>query len=81
MVGEVINYGSQVYDYFDLAGSWAQFLADFADEREAGNVARGPDGRVRAIQMKEPPGYLQWNERAWSKAKLDPRFLCGGPAR
>jgi cell wall assembly regulator SMI1 len=72
--GQVINFGAKVYDHFVLATSWAQFLADFADELEAGNVVRDPEERVREIQMKEPAGYLLGNERAWSHAKLGSRL-------
>jgi hypothetical protein len=45
---------------------------------EAGNVARGPDGRVRAIELKEPAGLILGNVRGWSKAKVGSKVIRGG---
>ena len=57
-----------------LAASWAQFLEDFADELEAGNYVIDMDREFEEFFMRQPPGRLFQNYRAWLQAKLAPDF-------
>jgi cell wall assembly regulator SMI1 len=74
VVGQVINFGRNEDDKYVLAASWAQFLEDFADELEAGNFDIDMDREFEEFVMRQPPGRLFQNYRAWSQAKLAPDF-------
>lgn len=76
VVGQVIAYGRYTEVNCVLAASWAQFLDDVADELEAGNFVIDMRRTGGEFKMQEP-GDLSVNCRAWSEAKLEPRFLRG----
>jgi cell wall assembly regulator SMI1 len=85
VVGQVIHFGLDEEAKSVLATSWGRFLEDFADELGAGNYVLHLDEEVFDdcdwLLLKRPrKGGLHehGNDRAWSRAKLDPRFLRGG---
>ena len=59
-----------------LATNWARFLADVADELEAGNFAVDPKRESEEFQMIRPRrGTFMWNLKEWSAAKLAGQLL------
>ncbi len=85
VVGQVINFGRDAHERkYVLATSWAQFLEDYADELDAGNiVVKGEPGdseRYLYIKRPEEESPIHWNWRAWAEAKLDPDFQGVGTA-
>jgi hypothetical protein len=75
--GQVINIGRDARDKFVLAGSWAQFLEDVADELEADNFTLVDDQGDRAFRLARPvPGLIDLNLRAWSESKRAGRPLA-----
>lgn len=76
VVGQVVNFGRDEENKYVLATNWARFLADVADELEAGNFAVDPKRESEEFQMIRPRrGTFMWNLKEWSAAKLAGKLL------